>query len=98
MKNKKIKIDVPTTTKIMGMKDYYPDNYFICLSNNHYFLTKENDVKYFTIFDQVSYDVVDTRKSCIININEKEFAVFAFNFYKGENETFSAFIDIYQFI
>ena len=98
MKNKKIKIDVPTTTKIMLMKDYYPDNYFICLSNNHYFLSKENDVKYFTIFDQVSYDVVDTRKSCIININEKEFAVFVFNYYKDENETFRAYIDIYQFI
>jgi hypothetical protein len=98
MKNKKIKIDAPTTTKIMFMNDYYPDNYFICLSNNHYFLSKDNDVKYFTIFDQVSYDVVDTRKSCIININEKEFAVFAFNYYKGENETFRAYVDIYQFI
>ena len=98
MKNKKIKIDAPTTTKIMFMKDYYPDNYFICLSNNHYFLSKDNDVKYFTIFDQGSYDVVDTRKSCIININEKEFAVFAFNYYKGENETFRAYVDIYQFI
>ena len=98
MRNKKIKIDVPTTTKIMLMKGYFPDNYFICLSNNHYFLSKENDVKYFTIFDQVSYDVVDTRKSCIININEKEFAVFVFNYYKDENETFRAYIDIYQFI
>ena len=98
MKNKKIKIDAPTTTKNMFMEDYYPDNYFICLSNNHYFLSKDNDVKYFTIFDNVSYDVVDTRKSCIININEKEFAVFAFNYYKGENETFRAYIDIYQFI
>ena len=98
MKNKKIKIDAPTTTKIMFMNDYYPDNYFICLSNNHYFLSKDNDVKYFTIFDQGSYDVVDTRKSCIININEKEFAVFAFNYYKGENETFRAYVDIYQFI
>ena len=98
MKNKKIKIDAPTTIKIMFMQDYYPDNYFICLSNNHYFLSKDNDVKYFTIFDQGSYDVVGTRKSCIININEKEFAVFAFNYYKGENETFRAYIDIYQFI
>lgn len=98
MKNKKIKIDAPTTTKIMFMKDYYPDNYFICLSNNHYFLSKDNDVKYFTIFDKVSDDVVDTRKSCIININEKEFAVFAFNYYISENETFRAYIDIYQFI
>ena len=98
MKNKKIKRDAPTITKIIFMKDYYPDNYFICLSNNHYFLSKDNDVKYFTIFDQGSYDVVDTRKSCIININEKEFAVFAFNYYKGENETFRAYIDIYQFI
>ena len=98
MKNKKIKRDAPTITKIIFMKDYYPDNYFICLSNNHYFLSKDNDVKYFTIFDQGSYDVVDTRKSCIININEKEFAVFAFNYYKGENETFRAYVDIYQFI
>ena len=98
MKNKKIKIDAPTTIKIMFMQDYYPDNYFICLSNNHYFLSKDNDVKYFTIFDQGSYDVVGTRKSCIININEKEFAVFAFNYYKGENETFRAYVDIYQFI
>ena len=98
MKNKKIKIDAPTTTKIMFTEDHHPDNYFICLSNNHYFLSKDNDVKYFTIFDQGSYDVVDTRKSCIININEKEFAVFAFNYYKGENETFRAYVDIYQFI
>ena len=98
MKNKKIKRDAPTITKIIFMEDYYPDNYFICLSNNHYFLSKDNDVKYFTIFDQGSYDVVGTRKSCIININEKEFAVFAFNYYKGENETFRAYIDIYQFI
>jgi len=98
MKNKKIKRDAPTITKIIFMKDYYPDNYFICLSNNHYFLSKDNDVKYFTIFDQGSYDVVGTRKSCIININEKEFAVFAFNYYKGENETFRAYVDIYQFI
>ena len=98
MKNKKIKRDAPTTTKIIFMKDYYPDNYFICLSNNHYFLSKDNDVKYFTIFDKVSDDVVDTRKSCIININEKEFAVFAFNYYKGENKTFRAYVDIYQFI
>ena len=98
MKNKKIKRDAPTTTKIIFMKDYYPDNYFICLSNNHYFLSKDNDEKYFTIFDNVSYDVVDTRKSCIININEKEFAVFAFNYYKGENKTFRAYVDIYQFI
>ena len=98
MKNKKIKRDAPTITKIIFMEDYYPDNYFICLSNNHYFLSKDNDVKYFTIFDQGSYDVVGTRKSCIININEKEFAVFAFNYYKGENETFRAYVDIYQFI
>ena len=98
MKNKKIKIDAPTIGKIIFMKDYYPDNYFICLSNNHYFLSKDNDVKYFTIFHQDSYEVVDTRESCIININEKEFAVFVFNYYKGENETFRAYIDIYQFI
>ena len=98
MKNKKIKIDATMAAKIIFMEDYYPDNYFICLSNNHYFLSKDNDVKYFTILDNVSYDVVDTRKSCIININEKEFAVFAFNYYKGENETFRAYIDIYQFI
>ena len=82
----------------MFMKDSYPDNHFIYLSNNHYFLTKENDVKYFTVLGDITYDIVVTRKSFIININEKEFAVFAFIFNKSENETFSAYIDIYQFI
>ena len=96
MKNKKIKIDATTETKIVYVEDYYPNNYFMCLSNNHYFLNKENDAKYFKVFGGGSSDIIDTRKSCIININKKEFAVFAFNYCK--NEKFSAYIDIYQFI
>ena len=97
MKNKKIMLDAPVEAKIIFIEDYYPDNYFMCLSNNHYFLNKGNDTKYFTVFGGGSYDIVETRKSDIININKKEFAVFAFNYY-GEIKTFNAYIDIYQFI
>ena len=96
-KNKKIKIGEMTEEKMIYDENYYPDNYFMSLGNNHYFLKKENNQEYFNTFNVSSYRC-DIRKTSIININEKVFAVFAFDSKLGKKETIKACIDIYRFI